>query len=432
MKLSGWGCYPIIECAAHLFEKRSTAAALLSAGDDWIAYGQGKSYGDSALAPHVLLTQEYNKLIDFDAQTGVVTCECGITLAELIDLFLPRGWFLKVTPGTKLISVGGAIASDVHGKNHHAEGCFSESVISLRLMLPDGTIASCSREENVPLFRATCGGMGLTGVILDATLQLKAVNSAYIRENIIPCANLDEVFVQYDRCSHYPYSVAWIDCLAGGSSLGRSILMVGDHDDDGELTLPEAKRLSVPVTCPSFLLNNYTLSMFNQIYYRVKGKPAQRQRVPLETFFYPLDKIDHWNRMYGKAGFVQYQCVLPMATSYKGMKALLQQISAAGMGSFLAVIKLFGPQNENFLSFPMEGYTLALDFKIQPKLFGLLERLDRIVLEHDGRLYLTKDSRMSEAMFMQGYPRWREFQDLRTQYGMKKKFNSWQSKRIGL
>jgi FAD/FMN-containing dehydrogenase len=421
-----------MDCAGHQFEKSSAVASLLSTTDDWIAHGQGKSYGDSALAPHVLFTRQYNKLIDFDAQSGVVTCECGITLAELIDLFLPRGWFLKVTPGTKLISVGGAIASDVHGKNHHAEGCFSESVISLRLMLPDGTIAACSREENVALFRATCGGMGLTGVILDATVQLKKVHSAYIRETIIPCANLDDVFAQYDRCGHFPYSVAWIDCLASGNSLGRSILMVGDHDNDGCLSLPKAKRLAVPVTCPSFLLNTYTIGLFNQLYYLIKGKPAKDQRVALETFFYPLDKIDHWNRMYGKAGFVQYQCVLPKVSSYGGMKALLQQISAAGLGSFLAVIKLFGPQNDNWLSFPMEGYTLALDFKIQPQLFGLLERLDRIVLEHGGRLYLTKDSRMSEAMFLQGYPRWREFQDLRKQYGMNKKFNSWQSKRIGL
>jgi FAD/FMN-containing dehydrogenase len=432
MKLSGWGRYPVQDCAAYYFQKQSTAVDLLSEGDDWIPRGQGKSYGDSALAPKVLFTRHYNKLLNFDPRRGVVTCESGVTLAELIDLFLSRGWFLKVTPGTKLISVGGAIASDVHGKNHHLLGCFSQSVLSLRLLLPDGSVALCSREENGHLFRATCGGMGLTGLILDATIQLMPVRSAFIRQTVIPCADLDRVFEVYEQCSRYPYSVGWIDCLAGGRKLGRSILMVGDHDDDGQLIPPKVKQLTVPIDCPSFLLNTFSIGVFNKLLYRINGRPVQDQRVPLESFFYPLDKINHWNRMYGKAGFTQYQCVFPRSQSYEGMKKLLQQISAAGQGSFLAVIKLFGPQNDNLLSFPMEGYTLALDFKIQPRLFDLLKRLDHIVLEHGGRLYLTKDARLSQEMFRQGYPRWKEFQEIRHRYGLSGKFNSLQSQRIGL
>lgn len=432
MEISGWGRYPVIACDGRLFEKESAAAAMLAENGSWIAHGQGKSYGDSALNRNVLLTRQFNKLIDFDSRRGIVTCESGITLSELIDLFLPRGWFLKITPGTKLISVGGAIASDVHGKNHHVEGCFSDAVISFRLMLGDGTVVNCSRNENFDLFRATCGGMGLTGLILDATLQLKTVYSAYIREKIIPCRDLEDIFNQFEKYQHTPYSVAWIDCLAKGPHMGRSILMLGDHDTDGDLKLPQTPKMAVPMEFPTFTLNRFSISVFNSLYYYMKGRAVENHRVSLETFFYPLDKIDHWNRMYGKAGFTEYQCVLPKAESYKGMRALLKKITDSGLGSFLAVLKLFGEQNQNYLSFPMEGYTLALDFKIQPRLFPLLDQLDEIVMAHGGRLYLTKDVRMSHDVFARGYPQLDAFLAVRKKYGLDQRFNSIQSRRIGI
>jgi decaprenylphospho-beta-D-ribofuranose 2-oxidase len=432
MKLHGWGRYPVIEADAPCFETAGQAAELLARTGQWIAHGQGKSYGDSALNSQVLMTRRFNKLLDFDPKNGIVTCESGVTLAELIDVFLPRGWFLKVTPGTKLITVGGAIASDVHGKNHHAAGCFSAAVISLRLMLPDGRIVLCNPAENGDLFRATCGGMGLTGLILDATLQLQPVHSAYIRETVIRCRNLAESFEQFEYNRQINYSVAWIDCLARGANLGRSILMVGEHADDGRLDLPAIRRSSIPVECPGFMLNPYSVALFNQLYFTTHPSWVKDQPTPIDTFFYPLDRIAHWNRMYGPQGFTQYQFVLPKNSSSKGLQVILQKIAASGIGSFLAVLKLFGPQNENLLSFPMEGYTLALDFKIQPRLFGLLDELDRMVLDHGGRLYLSKDVRMARKTFQAGYPQWKAFKALRDRYQVGDKLNSLQAERLGL
>ncbi len=432
MKLHGWGRYPVIEADAPCFETAGQAAALLARPGRWVAHGLGKSYGDSALNAQVLMTRRFNKLLDFDPQQGIVTCESGVTLAELIDVFLPRGWFLKVTPGTKLITVGGAIASDVHGKNHHTAGCFSAALIDLRLLLPDGRILNCSPAENADLFRATCGGMGLTGLILNATVQLQPVRSAYIRETVIRCRNLEEIFEQFERNRKISYSVAWIDCLARGDNLGRSILMVGEHADDGRLKLSAARRSSIPVECPSFMLNPYSVALFNQIFFAAHPSRVKDQPTSIDTFFYPLDRIAHWNRMYGPQGFTQYQFVLPKTSSAHGLKVILQKIAASGIGSFLAVLKLFGLQNANPLSFPMEGYTLALDFKIQPRLFALLDELDRMVLDHSGRLYLTKDVRMARKTFQAGYPQWKAFKALRDHFGLGDKLNSLQAERLGL
>jgi decaprenylphospho-beta-D-ribofuranose 2-oxidase len=432
MKLHGWGRYPIIEADAPCFETAGQAAELLTREGRWIAHGLGKSYGDSALNAQVLMTRRFNKLLDFDPEQGIVTCESGVTLAELIDVFLPRGWFLKVTPGTKLITVGGAIASDVHGKNHHTAGCFSATVISLRLMLPEGRILFCSPAENEDLFRATCGGMGLTGLILDATLQLQPVRSAYILETVIRCRNLAESFEQFERNRQINYSVAWIDCLAKSDNLGRSILMVGEHADDGRLELPATRRSSIPVECPAFMLNPYSVALFNQLYFTTHPSLVKDQPTPIDPFFYPLDRIAHWNRMYGRQGFTQYQFVLPKTSSSEGLQVILRKIAASGIGSFLAVLKLFGPRNENPLSFPMEGYTLALDFKIQPRLFPLLDELDHMVLDHGGRLYLTKDVRMARKTFRSGYPQWKTFKTLRDHYGLGDRLTSLQAERLGL
>jgi FAD/FMN-containing dehydrogenase len=432
VKLHGWGRYPVIDAVGRTFETTEQAARLLEKPGRWIAHGLGKSYGDSALNQQVVMTRRFNKLIDFDARNGVVTCECGITLADLIDTFLPKGWFLQVAPGTKLITVGGAIASDVHGKNHHTSGCFSSSVVCLELMLPDGRRLTCSPDENRDLFLATCGGMGLTGLILTATLQLKPVNSAYIDERVIRCRNLADAFEQFETRQKTSYSVAWIDCLAKGEHMGRSVLMVGEHAEDGRLEPPAAKLSAVPVECPGVLLNKYTVSLFNQLYYSSHPGHGRYQPKPVDAFFFPLDRIADWNRLYGSRGFTQYQFVLPKASSNAGLSTILEKIADSGIGSFLAVLKLFGVENQNLLSFPMEGYTLALDFKIQPRLFPLLDQLDRMVLDHGGRLYLTKDVRMGKHTFRQGYPQWKAFRDIRSAYGLSDKLNSLQSLRLGL
>jgi decaprenylphospho-beta-D-ribofuranose 2-oxidase len=432
MKLNGWGRYPVIEANAPGFETAARAAELLARPGRWIAHGLGKSYGDSALNAQVIMTRRFDKLLAFDREQGIVTCESGVMLADLIDVFLPKGWFLKVTPGTKLITVGGAIASDVHGKNHHIQGCFSAAVTTLRLMLPDGRILRCSSDENPELFRATCGGMGLTGLILEASLQLQPVRSAYIDQTVIRCRNLSQGFEQFEINRQRPYSVAWIDCLAKGDALGRCILMVGDHAGDERLTPPPSRPSSVPVEFPGFVLNKHAVNLFNHLYFHSHPSGHTHRPIPIDAFFYPLDRIADWNRMYGPHGFTQYQFVLPKAASLQGLKVILKRIAASGIGSFLAVLKLFGPENDNPLSFPMEGYTLALDFKIQPKLFPLLNELDRMVVDHGGRLYLTKDVRMARRTFQKGYPRWDEFKNLRSRYGLLDKLGSLQSQRLGI
>jgi decaprenylphospho-beta-D-ribofuranose 2-oxidase len=432
MKLTGWGRFPIIQAHGRSLENQEALGKYLKSSEEVIAHGMGRSYGDSALNEQIIFTRRFNKILSFDSQRGIVVCESGVSLADLIEAFLPRGWFLGVVPGTKFISVGGAVASDVHGKNHHHVGCFSEYVSAFDLMLAHGEVVRCSRQENAPLFHATCGGMGLTGVILRAELLLEPVRSSFIRETFIPGPNLEEIFSLFEENRSAPLSVAWIDCLAKNGQKGRSILMLGEPAEFGPLTLSSSKTLTPPIDLPGFCLNKYTVALFNSLYYKLKSNFVSGRLVSLNKFFFPLDVIAQWNKLYGRRGFTQYQFVLPKDSSQSGLRLILDRIATAGMGSFLAVLKLFGPENANFLSFPLKGYTLALDFKIQNRLFPFLDELDRIVLDHGGRLYLTKDVRMSREVFRKSYPRWEQFAQIREKYHLSKKFNSLQSKRLGV
>jgi len=358
--------------------------------------------------------------------------QAGALLSEILEHYVPRGWFLKVTPGTKLITVGGAIASDVHGKNHHVEGCFSECVEAFTIILADGETVTCAKEETPDLWKATCGGMGLTGVILDAKIYLKKINSQYIDQTTIKTKNLKETFTAFEEYQDKPYSVAWIDCLAKGDEIGKCLLMVGDFRDDGKLDYKKKSQLSIPFNFPSFALNNWSVRAFNWLYYGKAKEGVSKQRVDIDTFFYPLDAIGHWNRIYGKNGFTQYQFILPKETSYEGLEEILTAISNSGKGSFLAVLKLYGKANDNYLSFPIEGYSLALDFKIEKGLFDLLDKLDEIVVKHKGRIYLTKDVRVSKETFEKGYPQIEKFRTYRKDNKMDSKFQSLQSKRVGI
>lgn len=356
--------------------------------------------------------------------------QSGVLLSEILEVFVPRGWFLKVVPGTKLITVGGAIASDVHGKNHHIAGCFSESLEMFTLMLPNGKVLNCSKQENMELFHATCGGMGLTGIILEAKISLKKINSKYIHQTTIKTNNLKETFEAFEAYKDEPYSVAWIDCLASGEKLGRCLLMLGDFRDDGKLDYRRKKKLAVPFYFPTFSLNKVSVKLFNCLYYGKVYKKVSNQKVELDSFFFPLDSIGHWNKIYGKGGFTQYQFILPKKNSFEGLKEILKTIAESGKGSFLAVLKLYGKENDNFLSFPLEGYSLTLDFKIELGLFKLLDQLDEIVVKRGGRIYLAKDARVSKEIFEQGYSKIDGFRELRKKYNMKKKFNSFQSLRV--
>ncbi len=432
MSLNSWGMYPQVENNVLKFSDKKVLENIVKKSNNLIAYGNGRSYGDSALAKNIVEVKPYNYFLDFEESKGLLTVQAGVLLSEILESFVPRGWFLKVTPGTKLITIGGAIASDVHGKNHHVEGCFSECVESFTIMLADGSVVSCSKEENRELFLATCGGMGLTGVILDAKIYLKKINSKYIEQTTIKTKNLRETFDAFEEYNSSPYSVAWIDCLAKGEEIGKCLLMVGDFKDDGDLSYKRKGKISIPFNFPSFALNNLTVRAFNWLYYGKVGKRVSRQKVDIDTFFYPLDAIGNWNRIYGKGGFTQYQCILPKEISYEGLKEILRTISDSGKGSFLAVLKLYGKENANYLSFPIEGYSLALDFKIEKGLFELLAELDKIVLKYKGRIYLTKDVCVSKETFEQGYPDIEKFRAYRKENSMSEKFESLQSKRVGI
>lgn len=432
MKLSGWGRYPIIESKSFPLISRKLLRAQSADLPCFIPYGNGRSYGDSALADRVLHTIPYNKMLSFDEKSGRLICESGVLLSEIIEVFLPRGWFLQITPGTKLITVGGAIASDVHGKNHHQAGCFSQCVESFSLWLPSGQVFQCSRSENVELFYATCGGMGLTGVILEVILFLKKVPSAQIEQTTFKTSSLLETLEVFENIAHYPYSVAWIDCLSTGKSLGRSLVMCGDFKKDGVFKISKTKKKTVPFDFPNFALNSFSVKLFNFLYYHKAFKKIAKNVVDIDTFFYPLDAISHWNRIYGRSGFLQYQFILPKNASIEGLTEILEKIARSGMGSFLAVLKLYGQENQNYLSFPLEGYSLALDFKFHPKLLYLLDELDQLVLKHHGRIYLAKDARVSKAVFEKGYPRLPLFKEVREKYNLTSRLQSKQSQRLGL
>ncbi|WP_263147288.1 FAD-binding oxidoreductase [Pseudomonas sp. RIT-PI-AD] len=432
MPIHGWGRYPSVDARLDTPLTASRLKALVTGAESLIPRGMGRSYGDSALAGHILSTRALHHLLAFDESSGLLCCEAGATLAELLEVFVPRGWFLPVTPGTKFVSVGGAIASDVHGKNHHLDGCFSAFVESLDLLLADGSRVSCSRSERSELFHATCGGMGLTGVILAASLRLRRVESAYIHQTTYKAENLEAALDLFEAHHADTYSVAWIDCLASGPALGRSLLMVGDHARDRDLRLPRQRTLSVPFDTPAALLNRHSVQAFNALYYNRVRHAVSQQRVSYDSFFYPLDGIHHWNRLYGRKGFLQYQFVIPKSAGIEGLRSILGRIAESRRGSFLAVLKAFGPANDNLLSFPLEGYTLALDFKWEAGLFALLDELDERVLEQGGRLYLAKDARMSEATFKRSYPLWERLQTVREQYGARGTFNSLQARRLGL
>ncbi len=432
MSLMSWGMYPKIKNTVFKFDKEETLKQIISEHDELISYGNGRSYGDSALSSNIINVRPKDYFIDFNEEKGLLHVQAGVLLSEILESFVPRGWFLKVTPGTKLITVGGAIASDVHGKNHHVEGCFSECIQEFNIMLADGEVVTCSKEVTPELFKATCGGMGLTGVILDAKIYLKKIKSQYIDQTTIKTKNLKKTFEAFEEYKDKPYSVAWIDCLAKGDKLGKCLLMVGDFMDDGKLDYKLKSQKTIPFNFPSFALNNWSVRAFNWLYYGKVKERVSKQKVDIDTFFYPLDAIGHWNRIYGKNGFTQYQFILPKETSYEGLEEILTTISKSGKGSFLAVLKLYGKANENYLSFPIEGYSLALDFKIEKGLFDLLDKLDEIVVKYKGRIYLTKDVRVSKETFEKGYPQVDTFRQYRKENKMDKTFQSLQSKRVGI
>ena len=432
MLLQGWGRYSQLEVQVSLPLSKTHCVQDLQYGSPLIPRGLGRSYGDSALFQKVLSTRYLDHFEAFDAVTGTLTCDAGVSLDDILRTFVPLGWFLNVTPGTRFITVGGAIASDVHGKNHHGVGTFCTQVERLSILLGNGECVIASPIHNADLFSATCGGMGLTGVILSATFSLRPIVSSDIVQTTIKAPNLESALDAFECHSDSTYSVAWIDCLATGASLGRSLVMLGEHSKEGTLIFQPKAPINVPCNLPISPLNHTSVQAFNTLYYGRIRQAKSTKRISLESFFYPLDSIANWNHLYGKSGFLQYQFVLPKIAGIPALREVLVHIAQSGQASFLAVLKVFGAQNSNMLSFPIEGYTLALDFKVEPSVFLLLEQLDQIVLHYGGRLYLTKDSRMSETTFKFSYSRWHEFEEVRALWHAHGKFASSQSRRLGL
>ena len=422
--------YPKIKSFLYTYSDQNKLKKIISKLDCLIAHGNGRSYGDSAINETVISTRSNNNLIDFDTKAGIIHAESGVLLSEILSISVPKGWFLKVCPGTKFVTVGGAIASDVHGKNHHKDGCFSECVQEFDIMLENGDVVTCSKELRPELFRATCGGQGLTGIIISAKLFLKKVKSQYLEQTVIKTSNLRETFNAFEDNKNDLYSVAWIDCLAKGSSIGKCLLTTGNFIDAGGLDYKLKKQWRIHFNLPKYFLNIWTINIFNWIYYNKSIKNKTKKIVDIDSFFFPLDFIADWNRIYGNQGFVQYQFILPKESSYKGLNKILEEISNSGNFPFLGVLKLYGKANKNYLSFPLEGYSLALDFKVENDTFKLLDRLDEIVNRYNGRIYLTKDARVCKEVFEKGYPQIQTFRNFRKKNKMHLKFQSLQSKRV--
>jgi FAD/FMN-containing dehydrogenase len=445
IELSGWGRYPRVRARVVRPELLSHVAPHLAGGEAGvIARGSGRSYGDAALAAEggtVVLTERLNRFLSFDERAGLLKAEAGTTLAEVLETFLPRGWFPSVVPGTKFVSLGGCVAADVHGKNQHQAGTFGAHTTELTLKLADGSLVRCSPHEDSELFRATVGGMGLTGFVADVSFRLARVETAYMLVRHQPSRDLEESLgLLGDRAFDDEYTVSWIDCLSEGARLGRGVLMRGNHARPNEvknsgdpLRLAPRLRLSVPFDLPAWALNRSTARAFNSLYFRRQASKTSHFIADIESFFFPLDSVGGWNRAYGRRGLVQYQCVLPEAEAGVGLRLMLEALNASRLPCGLAVLKRFGAGGAGLLSFPMPGYTLSLDFPVRGQsLFDLLRRFDEIVGTRGGRVYLAKDACLDPETFRAMYARFPEWRRVKERVDPGGRFRSALSERLGI
>jgi decaprenylphospho-beta-D-ribofuranose 2-oxidase len=442
--LTGWGrVAPSVAELASPADDSATASLLRGAGPK-IARGLGRSYNNAAQCADgmVISSARLNRILELDAATGRANCEAGVSLEQLMVAGLPHGWFVPVSPGTRQVTIGGAVAADVHGKNHHVAGSFARHVLSLDLVLPDGELRTVTPQQHPELFWATAGGMGLTGFIVRATVQLKQVSTARLRVDTVRTADIDEtmaVLSEHDR--RFGYTVAWCDSLARGGSTGRSVITSGDFAEVGDLPQPERDRpfdfqprarAGLPPGFPPGLINRHTVALANEAWYRKAPRSRTGELQTIGQFFHPLDGIRNWNRVYGPGGFRQYQYVLPFGAE-AAVRRSAELVSAARAPSFVTVLKRFGPGNAGLLSFPMAGWTLALDFPARtPGLGKLLDALDALVVAEGGRIYLAKDSRVPAELFAQMYPRLAEFRKVRAEIDAHGVLASDLSRRLGI
>lgn len=438
--LSGWGNFPQVNTL--LAEPRSNAEVIEGIRHAPLTLrGLGRSYGDQAINDqrNTLLLTHFNHFISFDKLSGILECEAGVSLEDIIQVCAPQGWFPKINPGTKFVTVGGAIANDIHGKAHHVDGTFVNCVIDFTILLADSSILKASRNENPDLFWATFGGLGLTGVILAAKMQLRKIETTYFKQKAVSVKNLGQLldsFEQYD--SEYNYSVAWVDSLATGKSLGRGVLTLGnaaylkdlpEKIKNDPLMISKRSKITIPFYFPQFALNNLSVFFLNRVINYVQSSAGDIAHY--EKFFYPLDAIHQWNKAYGKRGFIQYQFVIPFENGRKNIQTILEKISVSGCVPFLNVLKKMG-KKQGLLSFPFEGYTFAIDFPVSKNLFPFIETLDQVILDFGGRIYLGKDALLKKQTFQAMYPELAEWRQIKAKYDPHNVFSSNISRRLGL
>jgi decaprenylphospho-beta-D-ribofuranose 2-oxidase len=440
-RLSGWGANLREDCFLTEPATRPQVAEWLDRAGS-IARGLGRSYGDAAInaGGQVLGMTRLDAQLSFDESTGTLTCEAGLSLEEIIRRFGPRGWFPMITPGTKFVTVGGCIANDIHGKAHHCQGSFSNCVEQMTILLANGETVTASRDENAELFWATFGGMGLLGVVLTATLRLRKIETSYFTQRSIKVADLESMLaVLEEQDQLFPYSVATLDVFARGARLGRGVVTVGDHATLADLPpklqadplrgIPRS-RLSVPFELPDFTLNPLSMRVVNSVILGIQA--SARPLGHFEGFFYPLDRLANWNRGYGRRGFTQYQFVVPFKDGARHLREILSAIFSAGELPFLNVLKRMGHGTQSPLSFPAEGYTLAIDFPIRKNTRALLQRLDAMVVDAGGRVYLGKDSFLDAATFRAMYPAVEGWLQTKAKYDPQGVFTSNLGRRVGL
>ena len=450
-ELAGWGRYPTLACQLATLRREDQLSERLVAGT-LIARGNGRSYGDAALNPELTLSMlAMDRLLSFDAadaadpadeKSGLLSCESGVLLRDILAVYAPHGWFPPVVPGTAQVTVGGMIAADVHGKNHHQDGSFGSHVESLRLATGSGQVLNCSREENAGLFRATIGGMGLTGVVLSASFRMIRIESEYLSAETVGTRDLDTTMEALAASDDWRYTVAWIDGSAKGGGLGRGLVSRGAFArrdalpariSTGRSRSASRRELAVPVAPLSVALNDVSVRLFDALYNRVGRLRSGPRLVHYGSFFFPLDRVRDWNRLYGSRGFVQYQCVLPASESSRGLRAILERVASSRQIAYLGVLKLLGREGEGLLSFPMPGYTLALDFPVRSGTLDLLDALDEITAAHGGRVYLAKDARCRPDHVRAGYPNLPLFGEVRQALpGTRFEFSSAMSRRLEL
>jgi decaprenylphospho-beta-D-ribofuranose 2-oxidase len=441
MTISGWGNYPRTQSELRTLRTPPDARRAVMQDGPVLAHGAGRSYGDAALGSgRTVGLRGLDRFVAFDDATRELTVEAGVMLADIIDAMLPRGLFPPVVPGTRYVTVGGMVGSNIHGKNHHVSGSFGNHVTRLTVVTAQGDAINCSPAENPELFRATIGGMGLTGIITEVGFRLIPVETAFVRQETLLAPDLASAMQLLEESRDWTYTVAWIDGLGKGG-LGRSLVFRGEHAQLGDLDGEQARdplgtgappRLAVPFQLPGFTLNRLSVAAFNELYYRVNARREAARVLGCFSCFFPLDGVAHWNRIYGSRGFIQHQSVIPRGNSAEALREMLGLIAREGNPSFLTVLKLLGPDDVGMIGFPMEGFTLAIDFPMSAQALDLAGALDRIVVAAGGRLYLAKDARQDRATFDSGYGNADAFRALRTQTGAAAKFRSLQSERLGL